>query len=73
MLQASLYSDRPSTDYGFKNESRYDVPRVGFLKGLSNAVRVGQTWLQGTPCDRLDDHLLQDIGMSRADYEALRF
>lgn len=28
--------------------------------------------LQAAPELRLDDHLLQDIGLTRADYEALR-
>ena len=28
--------------------------------------------IQGSPDLRLDDHLLQDIGLTRADYEALR-
>lgn len=28
--------------------------------------------LQGSPDPHLDDHLLQDIGLTRADYEALR-
>jgi hypothetical protein len=72
MLQATIYADRQATDCGVKPHSRFDVPRAGFLQGLANAVRFGQTWLQGSPFDKLNDHLLQDIGMTRADLEALR-
>lgn len=33
---------------------------------------LARSRLQGSPDLHLDDHLLQDIGLTRADYEALR-
>ena len=35
-------------------------------------VAVARSCLQGTPDLHLDDRLLHDIGLTRADYEALR-
>ena len=70
MLQATLYTGPHQTDGGPVSNSRTAGPSWSGL--LSSLSRVGTTWLQGSRCDRLDDHLLQDIGLNRADYVALR-
>lgn len=71
MLQACLYADRHAMDTGFASAS--DHPRSGSTRRLrmSALAWLGRTVLRGRPSDPLSDHLLQDIGISRADLEAL--
>ena len=71
MLQACLYADRHALDTSFGSVS--DRPRSQSTRRLTTSAlaRFGRTVLPGRTIDPLSDHLLQDIGISRADLEAL--
>ncbi len=58
-----------SNPVGLFDQLRRTVSSFNF----GNAIVFGQTWLQGSPRAELNDQLLQDIGVTRADYEAMRF
>ena len=74
MLQASLYADRhptasdPMSD-SVLERSRRSLSGFSFRRFFAAAHRA----VQGSPATPLNDHLLQDIGLTRADFEALRF
>ncbi len=41
-------------------------------KAVNSLYAIARSFLQGNPDPQLDDRLLKDIGLTRADYEALR-
>ena len=49
-----------------------DSPKSRGLFDRWFAASLGESWLQGHSRDVLDDHLLQDIGLKRADVCALK-
>ena len=66
-MTSTTYSDRP--------DDVTDSPAPFALKARRAATALfafARGRFQGSPDLRLDDHLLQDIGLTRADYEALR-
>ncbi len=73
MLQACLYADRHAMDCGassIRGATPNSRQKFAFLK-LSTLASFGRTVLRGRPSDPLNDHLLQDIGLSRADLDAM--
>lgn len=72
MLQMSLSFDRRAADCGGSDQSS-DVARPGGLVGFLRTLLpfTGRDRMRVNALDPLSDHLLQDIGMSRADVQAL--
>lgn len=71
MLQACLYADRHAMVHGFASVSDRPQPESARRFKMSALAWFGRTLLRSTAGDPLSDHLLQDIGISRADLEAL--
>ena len=74
MLQASLYAGRQETDCGDVSDTVLAKARRT-LSGVDFGVlfAVARKAFSGSQSVPLSDHLLQDIGISRAELEALRF
>ncbi len=48
------------------------APSATTRRAASAILTFARLCFRGSPAPRIDDHLLQDIGLTRADYEALR-
>ncbi len=64
----STFAGRRHADFG---TSDHAVGKRQFSV-RSTLSAIGQNWLQGSRCCNLDDRLLQDIGLKRADLDAYR-
>lgn len=66
-MTSTTFADRSAAAAGSA------LPLVGKASRTAAALLTSAlARLRGTPDPQLDDHLLQDIGLTRADYEALR-
>jgi uncharacterized protein YjiS (DUF1127 family) len=72
MLQPSLSLDRRAADCGGSSKADGSRRQAGFGGLLRSLLQLsGRDRFRAAAPDPLSDHLLQDIGLSRADLQAL--